>query len=130
VLAGHVPLLFLSTMSGLPYVRDGRLRALGVSTPRRVESAPEIPTIAEAGLPGFDVSTWFALLAPAATPDDIVRRLADEVERILKQPDVRASLAAQGADPEFEGPEGAAARQGADIAKWREVIKAANIHPE
>src|SRR5262249_1788403 len=98
VVAGQVPLLFISTMNGLPYINDNRLFALGVSPPRRVEPAPAIPTIAEQGLPGFDVSTWLAVVAPAATPDDIVKKLADELKRILALPDVRASQAAQGAE--------------------------------
>ena len=130
VLAGHVPLMFVNTMNGMPYIHEGRLHALGVSSPQRIEAAPDIPTIAEAGLPGFDVSTWFAIMAPAATPDAIVRRLADEIARILRQPDVRASLAAQGAEPVFEGPDVVVARQRADIAMWREVVKAAHIQPQ
>jgi tripartite-type tricarboxylate transporter receptor subunit TctC len=130
VLAGHVPLMFVNPMNGLPYIRDGRLRALAVSAPERIPSAPELPTVAESGLPGFDVSIWFAIQAPAATPDDIVRRLADELRRILAEPEVRASQAAQGAESVFEGPDEVTARLRADIVKWREVIKAANIQPE
>ena len=130
VLAGQVPLMFISTMNGLPFIRAGKLNALAVSTPQRLAAAPEIPTMAEAGLPGVEVSTWLAILVPAATPADIVHRLAGAFERILQQPDVRALQAAQGADAVFEGPDAAAARQRADIVKWREVVKAANIHPE
>jgi tripartite-type tricarboxylate transporter receptor subunit TctC len=130
VLAGHVPLMFVNPMNGLPYIRDGQLHAIAVSTPERIAAAPEIPTLAESGLPGFDVSIWFAVQAPAATPDDIVRRLADELRRILEQPDVRASQAAQGAESVFEGPDAVTARLRADIVKWTEVIKAANIRPE
>jgi tripartite-type tricarboxylate transporter receptor subunit TctC len=130
VLAGQVPLMFISTMNGLPFIRDGKLNALAVSMPQRVAAVPEVPTMAEAGLPGFEVGTWLAILVPAATPADIVHRLAGAFERILQQPDVRALQAAQGADAVFEGPDAVAARQRADIVKWREVVKAANIHPE
>lgn len=130
VLSGHVPLMFTNPMNGLPFVRDGRLRALGVSTPKRIEAAPEIPTLAEQGLAGFDVGIWFAVQAPTATPDDIVAKIADTFRTILEQPDTRASQAAQGADAVFEGPDAVAQRIRVDIEKWREVIKAADIHPE
>lgn len=130
VLAGQVPLLFINTMNGMPYIRAGRLHALGVSVPHRIDAAPDIPTIAEAGLSGFDVSTWFGVMVPAATQDAIVHRLADEIERILQLPDVRATLATQGAEPLFEGPAALAARQRAEIAMWREVVKAAHIQPQ
>ena len=130
VLAGQVPLLFISTMNGLPFVRDGKLNAIAATTPQRLASAPEIPTMTEAGLPGFDVSTWLAIVVPAATPDAIVRKLADAFEHILAMPDIRALQTAQGAEAMFEGPEAVAARRDADLVKWREVVKAANIHPE
>jgi tripartite-type tricarboxylate transporter receptor subunit TctC len=130
LLAGHVPLMFVNAMNGLPSIREGRLNAIGVSMPQRIPSAPDIPTLSESGLPGFDVGIWFGIQAPAATPDEIVRRIAGEMRRILDQPEVRAALAAQGAEPLFEGPEAYAARIRADIAKWTEVIKAADIRPE
>jgi tripartite-type tricarboxylate transporter receptor subunit TctC len=131
VLAGQVPMMFTNPLNALALVKDGRLRALAVSTSWRSEAAPDIPTVAEAGdLPGFDVGIWFGIQAPAATPDDIVRRIAAEVRRILEQPDMRASLAAQGAVPTFEDPEKFAARERSDIVKWTAVIKAAGLKPE
>jgi tripartite-type tricarboxylate transporter receptor subunit TctC len=130
VLSGQVPLMFTNPLNGLVFVRDGKLRALGISTAHRIAAAPDIPTVAESGLPGFDVGIWFGIQAPAATPDPIVRKLADQIRRILEAPDMRAGLAAQGAEPLPEGPEAFAARIRADIDKWSAVIKAAGLHPE
>jgi len=130
VLAGQVPLMFTNPLNGLAYVRDGKLRALAVSTATRMDAAPEIPTVAESGLPGFDVGIWFGVQAPAGTPNQIVRQLAAEIRRILEQPDMRASLAAQGAAPRPEDPATFAARIRADIAKWSQLIKAAGLRPE
>jgi tripartite-type tricarboxylate transporter receptor subunit TctC len=130
VLAGHVPMMFTNTMNGLPFMRDGQLRALAVSTAERTAAAPEIPTVAEQGFPGFDVGIWFGIQAPAGTPRPIVDKIAGEVGRILDQPDMRAQLAAQGAESLFGGPEMFAARIRAEIVKWAEVVKAANLHPD
>jgi len=130
VLAGQVPLMFTNPLNGLAFVRDGRLRALAVSTSHRIAAAPDVPTVAEAGVPGFDVGIWFGFQAPAKTPDWIVRKLADQIRKILEAPDVRAQLAAQGAEPLPEGPDAFAARIRADIDKWSALIKAAGLHPE
>jgi tripartite-type tricarboxylate transporter receptor subunit TctC len=130
VLAGQVPLMFTNPLNGLAYVRDGKLRALAVSTATRMDAAPDIPTVAESGLPGFDVGIWFGVQAPAGTPDQIVHQLAGEIRRILEQPDMRASLAAQGATPRPEDPATFAARIRADIAKWTRLIKEAGLRPE
>ena len=130
VLAGHVPMMFTNTMNGLPFMRDGQLRALAVSTAKRTAAAPEIPTVAEQGFPGFDVGIWFGIQAPAGTPRPIVDKIAGEVRRILDQPDMRAQLAAQGAESLFGDPEVFAARIRAEIVKWAEVVKAANLHPD
>jgi tripartite-type tricarboxylate transporter receptor subunit TctC len=127
VLAGHVPMMFTNTMNGLPFVRDGKLRALAMSSAERSAAAPDIPTVAELGYPGFDVSIWFGLQVPAGTPRAIVDRIAGSVRQVLEQPDVRANLALQGAEPMFEGPEAFAVRMRAEIGKWAEVVKAANI---
>ncbi len=130
VLAGQVPLMFTNPLSGLTYMKDGRLRALAISTARRSPAAPDIPTIAEAGVPGFDVGIWFGVQAPAGTPREIVDRWVAEIRRMLTLPDVREGLAAQGAVPMPEDPETFAARIRADIEKWSALIKAANLKPE
>jgi tripartite-type tricarboxylate transporter receptor subunit TctC len=125
-----VPLMFTNPLNGLVFVRDNRLRALGISTLHRIAAAPDIPTIAESGVPGFDVGIWFGVQAPAATPEPIVRQIAAELRQILEQPDMRASLAAQGAVPVPEDPETFAARIRADIARWTKVVKEAGLRPE
>ncbi|HSQ05580.1 MAG TPA: tripartite tricarboxylate transporter substrate binding protein, partial [Burkholderiales bacterium] len=92
VLAGHVAVMMPSILTGLPYAKDGRLRALGVTSAKRAAGAPDIPTIAEAGVPGYEATQWFGVLAPAGTPRDIVNRLHSETVRVLKSPDIRDRL--------------------------------------
>ena len=130
VLAGHVPMMFTNAVNGLPHIREGKLRALGLSTPQRIPVAPEIVPLAEQGLPGFEVGIWFGVQAPAGTPDEIVRKLTAELHRILLTPEMQATLTQQGALPLPEGPAQFAARLRSDIATWTEVIRAAGIKPE
>ncbi|MBV8169452.1 MAG: tripartite tricarboxylate transporter substrate binding protein [Alphaproteobacteria bacterium] len=130
VLAGHVPMMFTNAVNGLPHIREGKLRALGLSTPQRIPVAPEIVPLAEQGLPGFEVGIWFGVQAPAGTPASIVRKLMIELHRILATPEMQASLNQQGAIPLPEGPEQFTARLRGDIATWTEVIRAADIKPE
>jgi tripartite-type tricarboxylate transporter receptor subunit TctC len=130
LLSGHIQTMFMNPINGLPYVRDGRLRALAVSTAARSPAAPEIPSVAEAGVPGFDVAIWFGMTAPAGTPRPIIDKLAGEIARIQAMPEVATRLAALGADPVIEGPAALAARVDADIVRWAEVIKAAHVTVE
>ena len=130
VLAGHVPMMFTNAVNGLPHIREGKLRALGLSTPQRIAVAPEIVPLAEQGLPGFEVGIWFGVQAPAGTPDEIVRKLTAELHRILATPEMQATLTQQGALPLPEGPAQFTARLRKDIATWTEVIRAADIKPE
>jgi tripartite-type tricarboxylate transporter receptor subunit TctC len=127
LLGGHVPMMFDNMPSALPHVKAGKLRALGVSTSKRSATAPDVPTVAESGLPGFDVTVWFAVLAPAATPRDIVTRLNRVLVKALQGADVREKLASQGAEPIGNTPEQFTAQMKADLAKWAKVVKAANI---
>jgi tripartite-type tricarboxylate transporter receptor subunit TctC len=127
LLGGHVPMMFDNMPSALPHVKGGKLRALGVSTSKRSATAPDVPTVAESGLPGFDVTVWFAVLAPAATPRDIVTRLNRVLVKALQGADVREKLASQGAEPIGNTPEQFTAQMKADLAKWAKVVKAANI---
>jgi tripartite-type tricarboxylate transporter receptor subunit TctC len=127
LLGGHVPMMFDNMPSALPHVKAGKLRALGVSTTRRSSTAPDVPTVAESGLPGFDVTVWFAVLAPAATPRDIVDRLHRVLVKALQAGDVRERLASQGAEPVGNTPEQFTAQMKADLAKWAKVVKAANV---
>lgn len=128
VVAGHVPLLMGSALSALPHMRSGRLRAYGVSSLRRTSAAPEIPTIAEAGVPGYEAYNWSGLAAPAGTPRAIVMRLHAAVLIALQDPLVRKRFTDNGADAAPSAtPEEFAAFQKNEIAKWGRVIRAAHI---
>lgn len=130
VLAGQVPVITPSVLTALPYTRSGRLRALGVSSAKRSSAAPDIPTIAEAGVPGYEAAQWFGILAPAGTPRAIVDRLHREIVRALKDPDVRDRLVADGADPVGSSPEEFAAYIRSESVKWAKVVKDVGIKPE
>ena len=123
VLGGRVTMMFDNMPSSLPLVKEGKLRALGVTSLKRSPAAPEIPTIAEQGLPGFDAVSWFALFAPAGTPRAFIDRLQAEVKKILASPDVAAKLAEAGLDAVGSTPDELAAYQRAEIAKWAKVVK-------
>jgi tripartite-type tricarboxylate transporter receptor subunit TctC len=111
----------------IPQVKAGKIRALAVSTTHRSPAVPEVPTVAEAGLPGYDSGAWFGLVAPANTPKDIVNKLSRETARILKLPDVSARLFDLGAEPVGGTPEQFSAHIKSEIAKWAKVIKDANV---
>jgi tripartite-type tricarboxylate transporter receptor subunit TctC len=123
LLGGRVTMMFDNMPSSLPLVKEGKLRALGVTSLKRSPAAPEIPTIAEQGLPGFDAVSWFALFAPAGTPKPFIDRLQGEVKKILASPDVARKLADAGLDAVGSTPEELAAYQRAEIAKWAKVVK-------
>lgn len=123
VLGGRVTMMFDNMPSSLPLVREGKLRALGVTSAQRSPAAPDIPTIAEQGLPGFEAVSWFALFAPAGTPRPVVDRLQGEVKRILGLPDIAKKLAEIGLDPAGSTPDELAAYQRSEIVKWAKVVK-------
>jgi tripartite-type tricarboxylate transporter receptor subunit TctC len=128
VMAGHVPLMMDSVVSSSPHVKSGKLRALAVTTASRLPSLPDVPTVAESGLQGFDVFTWTMLYVPAGTPPDRIDKLRAEVERILQMPDVRERYASQGAIvPEPMTQTQIVSFLNADIAGWRKVIQDAKI---
>ncbi len=126
LLGGQVALHFGST-SVVPYVKTGKLAALGVSGAQRSPALPQVPTIAEAGVPGYEVTTWNALFAPAGTPVPVVNRLNALVRQGLEQPESKAIMAAQGLDPTPSTPAEMAALVKSELAKWAKLIKAANI---
>ena len=130
LIAGQVSMMFANTLSVLPYVNSGRLRALAISSAKRSAAAPALPTIAESGMPGFEASTWFGMLAPAGTPRDIITRLTSELRKIVQMKNVNDSLIAQGADPIGSTAEEFQARISADIDKWARTIKAAGVRAE
>ena len=124
---GQVAMLFDSIVTALNYVKSGNVRALAISSPRRTPLAPDLPTMAESGLPGFESETWFGLFGPAATPKDVVARVSADTAAALKAPDLRERFAAVGAEPVGSTPEQFAERVRADTVRWAEIIKAANI---
>lgn len=131
IIAGHVPLMAANILSTLPHVKAGRLRAYGVTSAKRSPGAPDIPTIAEAGVPGYDAVTWFGVLGPAGMPRAIVTRLHTEVVRAVNEPTLRNRFIADGADPSpSKSPEEFAALIRSETRKWAKVIREAGIQPE
>jgi tripartite-type tricarboxylate transporter receptor subunit TctC len=124
LLAGRIQLMFDNLGDAMQQVRAGRLKALAVSTARRSTLVPELPTLAEAGLPGFDISTWCGFLAPAGTPKAIVAKWNAEVARILATPEMEAVFAEQGAEPSPTSPEAFAAMIQREIARYSKIVKA------
>jgi len=123
LVGGHVAMMFHSIVGVFPYVKTGRLRALAVTTPKRSVLVPDIPNMAEAGLPGFEVETWYGALGPAGLPRDIVDKLSREFDRILKLPEMSERFHSQGVEPTGGAPEQFGARIASDIAKWAKVAK-------
>ena len=127
VIGNQVPMMFDTTVVAAPHIASGRVRALAVSTAKRVPSLPEVPTMQEAGVPGFDVVSWQAIFAPAGTPAAIVDRLHAEVAKILKEPEVKERFATLGIEPGDMTTREFAEFQKAEIAKWAKVVKEANL---
>ena len=130
VLAGDVQLFFAQSSAALPHVKTGKVVALGVASPRRIAAAPDLPTIAESGLPGFEVTSWYALVAPAGTPPVIVDRLHAEIAKALAAPDVREKIATLGAEPVGNTPAEFAAMQRTEAARWAKLAREANIRAD
>jgi tripartite-type tricarboxylate transporter receptor subunit TctC len=130
VLAGQVQALFSIALAAAPQIRAGRVRALAITSAKRSPVSPDLPTVAESGLPGFEVIGWFGWLAPAATPKPIVNRLHAEIVRALKLPDVRERLLSQSTEPVGNTPAEFAAFIKSEHAKWGKLIRAANIRVE
>jgi tripartite-type tricarboxylate transporter receptor subunit TctC len=128
VLNGEITMTFAQLSNAKQFIENGQLRALGVASLKRSSAMPDIPTIAEAGdLPGFAAISWYALMAPANTPQPIIQKLSGEVARIVKMPDVTATLTALGAEPVGNTPEELAQIIAEDTARWAKVIKEAGI---
>jgi tripartite-type tricarboxylate transporter receptor subunit TctC len=124
LIGGHVSVMFPNVATATAHVRAGRLRALAVTTKIRTPVAPDLPTIAESGVPGYEVSSWYGLLAPAGTPAAIVSRLQSEVAKVMRSPDISQKLTSQGLDIVGSTPDEFAALIKAEIAKWAKVAKA------
>jgi tripartite-type tricarboxylate transporter receptor subunit TctC len=123
LVSGQVHLMFGTAVSFLPYVKSHRLIALAVTNPKRSPIVPDVPTVAESGLPGFEALQWFGIFAPAGTPGEIVARLNGDIVKALRLPDVRERMTALGAEIVGNSPEQFAAFQKADTAKWAKVVK-------
>ena len=127
LLSGEVHLNFENSLLVLPHVKSGKVRALGVTGAQRSRSLPELPTISEAGLPGYAATGWSAFVVPAAVPKDIVTRLATEINRALRLPEVVERLSSQGAEPLGGTPEQLGTFMRIEIDKWATLVKASNM---
>ena len=127
LLSGQISLTMDNIPVYLPHAKAGKIRALALSAPQRVGAAAEIPTVAEAGVPGFEALAWFGLFAPAKTPGAIVQKVATEAQRILKLPDVAERLANLGAQPVGNSPQQLATFVATEITKWRKVMQDASV---
>ena len=125
--AGQTQLLFTPPISSAGHVASGRLRAIAVSTTKRISSMPNLPTIAESGVPGYDSGVWYAMLAPRGTPQNVLARLHEEFRKVLADPGIRDFLTKSGIDPEGGSPEELARYMRSELAKWAKVVKDANI---
>jgi len=130
LIAGEVQLYFATTSTSLPHIRSGKLRALAVTTRKRLATSPEYPTISEAGVPGYEHASWVGMLAPAGTPAPVIAKLNGEMVRIVQSPQVREYFLRDGLEPEGDSAKEFSADIRNEIAKWQKVVKAAGIKPQ
>ena len=129
VIGGHTTVAFPTTITAAPHVRAGRLRALGVGSAKRQAVLPDVPTVAEAGLPGYEVANWIGMVAPAGTPQTIVDRLNKEISAIVDSPEIRKQLANDGAEPMRMSAAEFGAFMEKELEKWGRVVKEGGIKP-
>jgi tripartite-type tricarboxylate transporter receptor subunit TctC len=127
LIAGQVDVMFDNLPNVIQHVRAGKMKALAVSTAKRSALAPDVPTVAEGGVPGYDISVWFGILVPAGTPRDIVQRLNSEIVKILNSPDIKERILKQGVEVQTGSPEQLDGFVKAEVARWAKVIKEAGI---
>jgi tripartite-type tricarboxylate transporter receptor subunit TctC len=130
LIGGQVQLMFATALSVVPHIKSGRLRALGVTTAKRMKSMPELPTIAQAGVPGFEATTWHGIVVAASTPQTLVTRINADTAQVLQMPDVRERFAALGAEIIGGTPQEFAAYIRKEIPKWTKVIKASGARAD
>ena len=130
MLAGDIQLTFDSISTSMPQIRAGKMHALAVTSAKRAAMAPDVPTLAEAGVPGFDINGWYAILAPAGTPRDIVAKISSEIAAVLAQPDLRAQIAANGYEPVGSTPSALGAHIEAELVRWNKVVTGAGVKLE
>ena len=130
LMSGQVQATFTSILSAGGHIKSGRLRALAVTTTKRSQVFPELPTIAEAGVPGYDYTSWFGVLAPAGVPAGVMTTLQEDIVRALNAPDLKEQVTAQGADIVGSSQEEFAQRIRTEIPKWKKLVSDAKIQPE
>jgi len=130
LLGGQIAFMFAQTSAALPHIQSGKLRALGVASRKRAPQLPDVPTVEEAGLPGFEAVSWYALLAPAATPKDVVARIQADVARVLQMHDIREKMAQQGGEPVGNTPAELAALLRNESARYADIVRRAGIKAE
>jgi tripartite-type tricarboxylate transporter receptor subunit TctC len=130
LIAGQTSMMITGMTALMPHIKSGKLKPLGVATLKRLAIMPDLPTIAESGVPGYDANQWYGVLAPAATPRDIVMKLNADIVKVLARPDVKERLAADGAEPVGGTPEQFAAHIKSEIARWAPVVKASGAKPD
>ena len=121
---------FVTMPAALPHVQAGRLRVLGIGSPRRSPSLPDVPTVAESGVPGFDIGSWNGLLVPAGTPKAIVTRLNGEIVKMAQNPEIRAQASSQGVEFVADSPEEFVVYIKTQIARFAQVVKATGMRPD
>lgn len=129
-MAGQVQVIFGNILSSLPYVRQGRLKGLAVTSTRRAKAMPDLPTVAESGVPGYETTTWLAWLMPAGAPPAIVGRMSAELAKAVRSPDVADALVGDGGEPVGSSPAELARHLDTEIARWRKVVQAAGMKAE
>jgi tripartite-type tricarboxylate transporter receptor subunit TctC len=127
LIGGHLHLAFPSIPASVAFIRSGKLIALGVTTVQRATALPDVPTIQESGVPGYEVSGWYGVIGPAGMPKPVVDRINREINSILHVPEMRELLAKQGADPRTGTPEEFTAAMSTDLQKWAKVVATAGI---
>lgn len=130
LVGGQVQAFFNNFLAAMPLIQSGRLRVLAVTSAQRSKAMPEAPTFAESGLPGFDVTGWYSVVAPAGVPDAIVTKVQSDIAAVLRIPEIASRLSSEGAEPVGSTPEQFAKFLHAETLKWAQVIKAAGIKPE
>ncbi len=127
LMGGQVSMMFDTASSALPYIKAGKLKPLAVATAKRSSALPDVPTLAESGLPGFDIASWFGILAPTGTPPEIVNRLSTEIAKALALPDVKKQFAAIGAEPVGNTPAQMTAQIKDEVTRFGKLVKEAHV---
>jgi len=130
LVGGHIDLIFNGLTSALPLIKIGKLRALAVTSLKRAGALPDVPTIDESGLKGFEAVAWNGLTAPAATPREVIAKISADVLKVVNSPELNERLRSEGSDPVGDSPAEFAAFLRNEIAKWAKVIKFAKVKPE